>query len=170
MNKISVKLLRELTDYDSITGIMTWRKRSLKHFAAKQDWITWNKRFAGKECGTLKDGYKQMRIKGVYFYVHRAAFAHHHGRWPKFEIDHIDQNPLNNCIRNLRDTKENSKNKGKNSRNKSGYTGVSWHSGAKKWMAYVGKQYLGLFEDPELAGFVCELTRDKLGYHPNHGK
>ena len=170
MRKMNIKLLREFIDYDSKTGVMIWRKRARKHFKSERDWRAWNTRYAGKECGCIKNGYRIIAINDIQYRGHRLAFAHYHGRWPKYEIDHEDQNPLNNCITNLRDTNENNKNRGKDSRNKSGYTGVSWDSGAKKWMAYVGKQYLGRFEDVELAGFVCELTRDKLGYHPNHGK
>lgn len=39
--------------------------------------------------------------------------------------------------------------------NKSGYKGVSWHAGGKKWQAHVRiegvNQYLGLFGTPEEA-------------------
>ena len=171
MKKMSIKLLREFIDYDSESGAMIWRKRARKHFKSEHDWKSWNTRFSGKECGYINnDGYRIVEVNSVKYYGHRLAFTYYHGRWPKYEIDHIDQTPGHDWIENLRDTKENGKNRGKSSRNKSGFCGVSWDSGAKIWMAYVGKQYLGRFEDPELAGFVCELTRDKLGYHPNHGK
>ena len=170
MRKMSIQLLREFIDYNSTTGIMIWKKRDRKHFKLEGDWKGWNKRYAGKECGCIDNGYRIIRVNSVNYYGHRIAFAHYHGRWPKYEIDHKDQNPLNNCIRNLRDTKENNKNQPKSKRNKSGFTGVSWHAGTKKWQAHVGSKYLGLFEDVELAGFVCELTRDKLGYSQNHGK
>ena len=108
-------------------------------------------------------------ITGVMIYVHRAAWAHYFGYWPTKEIDHKDQNPSHNFISNLRDTNENQKNQSKHSNNTSGYAGVDWHEGANKWRARVGEKHIGLFEDLELAGFVAELTRDKLGYHSNHG-
>ena len=171
MNSIDIELLRELTDYDSETGSMTWKERDIRHFKSQHRCDIWNNRFAGKECGyIIKHGYKQTEILGTLLLVHRAAFAHYHGYWPKKQIDHIDHNTSNNSILNLRDTGENDKNQSKQSNNTSGYTGVSLHKGTQKWKAEVGGKYLGLFEDVELAGFVAELTRDKLGYHENHGR
>ena len=39
----------------------------------------------------------------TYVYVHRAVWALVHGTWPKYQIDHIDRDPSNNRIENLRD-------------------------------------------------------------------
>ena len=39
----------------------------------------------------------------MYIYVHRAVWALVHGSWPKYQIDHIDRDPSNNRIENLRD-------------------------------------------------------------------
>jgi hypothetical protein len=36
-------------------------------------------------------------------FVHRAVWAVVHGSWPKYQIDHIDRDPSNNRIENLRD-------------------------------------------------------------------
>ena len=64
-------------------------------------------------------------------------------------------------------TNENSLNRKKYITNKSGYTGVCWDKDANKWVVQVSGKKIGRFKDLELAGFVAELTRDKLGYHPN---
>lgn len=55
------------------------------------------------------------------------------------EIDHRDQNKLNNQRSNLRlaTRKQNSANRGRNCNNTSGYKGVSWHAPRGKWRAYI---------------------------------
>lgn len=73
------------------------------------------------------------------------------------EIDHINRNPLDNRRGNLRfcSRSENNHNRGVNKNNKSGYTGVYWHKGAKKWLAQImldrKRINIGLFDDPLLA-------------------
>ena len=171
MKQINIELLREFVDYNPETGSMTWKERDIKHFKCLRDCNRWNNRYAGQECGTsMYRGHKLMRISGKPFYIHRAAFAHHFGYWPTKEIDHKNQNPTDNRLSNLRETNENNRNKSKQKNNTSGYTGVSWDKNRNKWRVAVSRKYRGLFEDLELAGFVAELTRDKLGYHKNHGK
>ena len=170
MSQIDIELLREFVDYNPKTGSMVWKERDISHFSSERYCKAWNSSHAGKECGNImRNGYKRMEIAGKRIFVHRAAFAHFYGRWPKYEIDHINQVVSDNRIENLRDTNENDRNRSKNSNNTSGYTGVSWNKRGQKWQVNVSRKYRGLFEDLELAGFVAELTRDKLGYHPNHG-
>ena len=41
--------------------------------------------------------------KCIQIFVHRAVWALVHGSWPKYQIDHIDRDPSNNRIENLRD-------------------------------------------------------------------
>jgi hypothetical protein len=45
--------------------------------------------------------YFMFRYKN--YYVHRVVWFLCKGTWPVHEIDHIDQNPANNRIENLRD-------------------------------------------------------------------
>ena len=87
-------------------------------------------------------------------------------------INHLNHDRADNRIDNLSlaTMKQQNEDKAMRSNNKSGYTGVSWHEGTQKWRVRVGEKHIGLFEDLELAGFVAELTRDKLGYSPNHGR
>ncbi len=72
-------------------------------------------------------------------------------------VDHIDRNPLNNRKSNLRicSLQANMLNKSKNSRNKSGVTGVFWHKGMKRWWATIKYKYinydLGYFDSIEEA-------------------
>lgn len=72
-------------------------------------------------------------------------------------VDHIDRNPLNNTLENLRIcTKQtNAVNTPVRSDNSTGYKGVSYHKKAGKFRAYIvvnGKQiHLGLFDTAEQA-------------------
>jgi len=68
-------------------------------------------------------------------------------------VDHIDKDPANNRVENLRylPISENRRRKKKSSQGP--YVGVGWHKHAKKWEARVfweGKQHsLGYFKTPE---------------------
>ena len=72
-------------------------------------------------------------------------------------VDHINRNPLDNRICNLRicTQHENSMNQSIRCTNKSGATGVLWDKNRNKWRAYIivnGKQiYLGRFNTKEEA-------------------
>lgn len=52
---------------------------------------------------TKKDGYQVISLKGKLYYVHRVVWSLVYGEIPEgYEIDHIDRNPSNNHIDNLR--------------------------------------------------------------------
>jgi hypothetical protein len=75
--------------------------------------------------------------KGICF-LHKVVMEH--PKHSKTVIDHIDRNPTNNRKSNLRITTQgkNCINKGTQSNNTSGYTGVSWNEHLHKWTAYIG--------------------------------
>lgn len=50
---------------------------------------------------TRKDGYRMTSVDGRQYLVHRLIYLFHYGQLPPV-IDHIDCNPSNNCIENLR--------------------------------------------------------------------
>jgi hypothetical protein len=82
------------------------------------------------------------------------VFLWHHG-WLPEQIDHIDRDPKNNRIENLRPATpyENRMNQGLRKTNKVGVTGVCWHKSSKKWQArkhIAGKRVdLGRFDSLE---------------------
>ena len=125
--------------------------------------------------GTIrKDGYTRIAINYKHYYAHRLIYMMFHGEMPE-QIDHIDGNPLNNKIENLRkaDNTKNSFNKNLYKLNTSGVKNVYWDKNCKKWavliQAFGQKKYLGLFKDLELAGLVAEEARNKYhGQFANH--
>jgi hypothetical protein len=149
MDKIGTILtqeyLKSILDYDSVTGIFTWKIR-------KANWIN-----VGDKAGRPdKDGYLRICIDGNEYKSHRLAYFYIYGECPKY-IDHINLCKDDNKISNLRITtiSENLHNKTKTSRNTSGYKGVNYHKPSQKWRATITKDkinyYLGYFDTPEEA-------------------
>lgn len=97
---------------------------------------------------TVGHGKEQKMI-----YMHRVVL----GDLAGVEVDHVNMNSLDNRKENLRycTRAENSANKKKYSTNTSGYKGVSWSKGMKKWVAQITVNYkntrIGYFDDPEEA-------------------
>jgi len=99
-----------------------------------------------------KDGRRKVSFEGNAMLEHRAIWLHLKGGMPLGEIDHIDGNPLNNSIDNLRDVssrvnKENQRRARRDST--SGLLGAHWNTQAGKWQARIrvaGKlKHLGYF-------------------------
>jgi len=113
-----------------------------------------------------KIGYLKLKIKGKSYFVHRIIFTMHTGLNPEI-VDHIDRNPSNNVIENLRAAtrQQNNSNSGLRKDNTSGIKGVTWHK--NKWNVRVSvnnkRIHLGCFEDLELAELVADMGREK--YH-----
>ena len=111
----------------------------------------------GTEAGNMmQNGYRKLKFCGKQYLVHRVAWLLHHGVWPIGDIDHIDGNPSNNKIENLRDVPHNlniQNRKSATAKNKTGFLGVVKRR--NKYAAQFhrnGKQiYLGLFSTAELA-------------------
>ena len=137
--------LRELLHYEPLTGVFT-RLVSTANWAKVGD-------VAGGKGG--KD-YLQIGIDNRDYKAHRLAWFYMTGAWPIDQIDHIDGNPVNNRIENLREA-TNSVNKQNmrkaRSDNKSGLLGVG--KNGKKWRAVIGvdgkNKHIGYFDTPELA-------------------
>jgi hypothetical protein len=125
----------------------------------------------GQKAGWLSTtGYCRIKIQHIDYAAHRVIFMWHHGYLPEI-IDHIDGNPANNKIENLRPTNQswNAIYSKKRSNNTSGYKNISWHSQSKKWWVRVyinGKRKsLGLHKDLQNAVKVAKEARIA-----NHGE
>lgn len=134
---MSQKLVRELFDYNPVTGGFvnntTRNNRALK----------------GKPAGyTNSLGYIRVTVNGYHYQVHRLAWVHVYGDFPDGEqplIDHINGNPSDNRIANLRCSShgENQRNRKVSSDNTSGVVGVrcegTWNGSRTKknwyWIA-----------------------------------
>lgn len=95
----------------------------------------------GDIAGTLNNqNYYNTQFNGKDYKNHRIIFFLHNGYCPDC-IDHIDGNPQNNRINNLREASrsQNQYNRGKNKNNKSGTKNVSLHSSGKYWRVQINK-------------------------------
>nr|DAE53860.1 MAG TPA: endonuclease [Caudoviricetes sp.] len=54
-------------------------------------------------CLIANNGYIFVSWRGKKYAAHRLAWFYYHGKWPKEDIDHINGNPSDNSIRNLRE-------------------------------------------------------------------
>lgn len=159
-----------MTDYESLfsycrdTGSLFWKIKKPQVYPGMR---------AGNKN---KEGYVAVRINGKDHRAHRIIWVMHNGPIPTgLEIDHIDGNPSNNRIENLRAVThlENGKNQKLRVNNKSGATGVYFNKKTKKWIACMrinGKaKYYGCyvnFPDACAARIVAEVNER---FHPNHG-
>jgi hypothetical protein len=149
--------LRELFDYNAMTGTLSWR-------------ISTNNRVkAGDPIKTkYRAGHLAVSIDGVRYLAHRVIWKMTTGEDPVDQIDHIDGDASNNSFANLResDQSQNRMNSRKNSNNTSGVKGISYHKATNKWRATVGNGYaskqIGIFDDFQSAVEACNLARAEM--------
>ena len=95
--------LRELLDYNPLTGVLYWRPRTggSEHYRK-----IWDANHANKPAMTYvnKGGYQQGMILRKTYLTHRVVWALVHGEWPpsNLDIDHINRVKVDNRIANLR--------------------------------------------------------------------
>lgn len=146
---LTASRLREVLDYNPLTGQFFWRVfRSGRALAGQQ---------AAREPKC--HGYSAIFVDGYLYAAHRLAWLHVTGEWPKGLIDHRDGNKANNVFSNLRDVSFNAnmENRRKaHSNNRSGLLGVSiQNKGRRRFQAriQVNKRLmsLGYFKTAEEA-------------------
>lgn len=115
------------------------------------------------------DGRGRVNVDGKVYLAHRLVWLLVHGYMPEF-IDHIDRNPMNNKISNLREAtlSENQHNREMHKNNSSGYPGVSFFKRDNKYRVRLALNYkeiyIGLFDTAEEAFTAYMLA--KIQYHP----
>ena len=138
---LTVTYLKQLLNYDPLTGIFTWK-------------VSRNRRIKiGQVAGYTNSPvpHRRIEIDGKSFGEHRLAWLYVYGYFPSGVIDHIDGNPSNNRINNLRDCthSENLRNTKLSKTNTSEDKGVYWHTRDSVWYAsasFMGKlHHLGCF-------------------------
>lgn len=134
---ITQEYLKSIVEYDVKSGLF------FKKDGTQFGWIR-------------KDKYRLCRINGKDYYQHRLVFLYLFGEIPLKYVDHINGDPSDNRIENLRQAtqSENIQNQKKpHVDNKSGYLGVHWSNLYKTWIAQISKngkrKTLGRFKTAE---------------------
>ena len=159
--------IKSLFDYDSDKGILTYKVNRGGNAKAGQEagwtWSVGNKR------------YKHIKIDGKSYRYHRLVWMYMYGKFPNDQIDHINGDTLDNRIENLRDVTsiENSKNRGIQSNNTSGYSGINQlPSGNWRVRINVNKKRIniGTFDSFDEAYKARKQAEVDYNYHKNHGR
>lgn len=178
----SLDLISKIVTYNPDTGAFTYLNVTEDMFpGAKYPHVicaSWNARFSGRPAFSVtgQGGYLYGSILGARYLAHRVAWGLHTGSWPINCIDHVNGDPSDNRIGNLREAthSQNQHNRVAYKNNTSGYKGVSWNKGACKWQASIrlrGKlRNLGMFNCPKEAhAAYCRAAKELHGEFANGG-
>lgn len=173
----SQELLRQLLDYDPLTGVLTWRERPVSMFASEVKQRRWNSGNVGNAAFTsrTKAGYYHGSILYRYLLAHRVIWKWMTGDDPDF-VDHDNGIRSDNCWKNLVDVtfSRNCHNVAVQKRSRSGVIGVVLNDVTGRWVAKIKHKgittHLGTFDTIEAAAEVRAAASLKLGFHPNHGR
>jgi len=156
--------IMEQLEYDAQTGIFRWKKSK-------------GRASSGSVAGYARPNrYVSIKVNGKQYSGHRLAWIISYGVDPELEIDHINNDPHDNRLSNLRlaTREQNSFNTPIGRRNKSGVKGVYFDKNENKWAAEIttnGRRILvGRFKSIELAeAAIKEKRLDLHGEFANHG-
>ena len=104
-------------------------------------------------------GYRQIGIGFKVYRAHRLAWFLTHGTWPIGEIDHINGDPLDNRLINLRDvdrsTNAQNQHRAQSDNKSCGLLGATWNKQHKRWQSKIMVKkvihHVGYFETAQLA-------------------
>ena len=161
MNVISITMLRRMFSYDSVSGLIHW-KRSHKNGVAAGD-------VAGRV--DLSTGYVRLTFRRQTYKAHRVIWALVYAEWPTTDIDHINGDRADNKLENLRlaSRTENIRSMKKRKNSACGLKGVTpYKKQSDKFVAQIrvnGKQQnLGVFNSQQRAhDAYCEAATIAFG-------
>lgn len=143
-SKIEIAALRNALDYDSETGVFTWKKPES------------NRVGIGERAGRVSsNGRRMIGVFGEVISSHRLAWFYTHGEWPDGNVSQINGNYDDARLANLKlEQAGETARKGKlRITNESGLQGVSWSKGKQRWLATITRDYrryhLGYFDTKE---------------------
>lgn len=153
--KFTQEQVREWFDYDP-SGKLLWKVKASR------------KTLVGSPAGSKgTNGYTNVVVRHQQAYLHRLIWLWHYGTVPKV-LDHIDGDPTNNRVENLRPAtqQQNTFNSSTKRKNSELPRNVFWDKSKSKWTVALsrgGKTLLRKrFDDLELAELVAYEARLKF--------
>ena len=143
--------LKNLFYYDSFLGALI-RKRA----KATQR--------AGSIAGCLMpQGYLVTRVDNILYFNHRLVWLYVNGYFPENDIDHINKNPSDNRICNLREVSRscNLRNAKQSCTNRSGVKGIHWDKQKNSWIVNIRHKDKNIC----VGGFKNFFNAVKARYH-----
>lgn len=170
--------LRLLLRANKSKGTLRWRPRTEQYYKSKGvDFAlmrarSFNERHSCKIATYGKpNGYHTVYLDRQAFGAHRVIYKIYHGVDP-FHIDHINGDPSDNRLKNIRSVTPGENAKNTRRRNAEKIYGVSKRG--KGWIAYIGvdgkAKYLGSFKLKRDAIAARKEAEVEFGYHSNHGR
>jgi hypothetical protein len=137
---LTVEQVRAVLDYDPETGRFT--RKANRPLA-----------LVGTDPTRLKrDGYYVVSVCGEReIRAHRLAWFITYGEWPAGEVDHINGDPRDNRIANLRVASRSQNAANQRTQARKQLKGITFNKKVGKWQAAARKKYLGVFDSPEAA-------------------
>lgn len=155
-----VQVMQDRDNYNNInSSVEEWLcsavKRCLEYNPDTGDliWVEKYSKYSKVTLGSIA-GHKgvtatKLQLNGAYLQAHRVAWYLYYGVWPDLFVDHINGNPNDNRIANLRlaDRTQNSANRLSSGNSTSRYLGVCYVKRTGKWQASIGtpRTYLGQY-------------------------
>ena len=149
--------LKELFSYDEKTGLFQRRRK-----------LGPKRNIAGN---IATKGHRQIMVDTKLYMAHRLAWLYVYGHHPKDLIDHINRNPDDNRICNLRlaTNSQNQQNTKIRITNTSGAKGVCYVSSSRSWRARITKEHktydLGKFKSFQDAVKARQDAEDVMFTH-----
>jgi len=157
---ISIEYLRKVLEYSN--GKLCWKydeNQRPQWNAQHTGWIAGHVRPRGYSQITFRPNERNGLEKTKYIMVHRIIFAIHHGYWP-ITVDHINRNPRDNRIENLREATmaEQCQNSGVPKNSTTGYRGITLRHGkyVVRIQANGQRNNIGIFTDLNAAAEAWE--------------
>lgn len=157
--------VRELFDYNTSTGVLTWKVRASVRIKVGD--------VAGGIC---QEGYIVIGVDGDRLLAHRVVWAWVHGENPDGDVDHINRDRSDNRISNLRRVSRSENLLNARHKNATGLTGImKVPSGRFRAAFHINRKctYIGTYDTAEEAHAAYakrhiqeygELSK----FHPRH--